>query len=179
MISGTGESDVWRGAPYKRPSMVGAGRVIGIGMLILFVELPILSIGLLFGSITWLLIGLALIAATVYFGIIRGYVGKSSKLQYVLTNRRAIVSANSKDGLQILQQVDLRGSTVSVLNKRTESTGRSWAGSGYQMQMHGTGSEVGDVVFMKGGARAVSFENVPDPEGIRQTAQSIIVDLGQ
>lgn len=193
-----GEIGSWH--PFKTQKNVSVGLIVG-GVFMFLIGLGVLdeySIcsgligsgacgGTLGAAIFFLLIGVLLI-----FLAIRSKLFGKPKVRYVLTNRRALVYSESKQGQSVLQSADLSNCTVSVLNRSTisQSQGRSYgvgggglvglaiagAGGGAS-SMVSNANQVGDVVFFVGGLPTVRFVGVQDPDGISQTAVMAINNL--
>jgi hypothetical protein len=172
------ESEVWSGGPYQAPKMSSGffnAKTIAVGFLVLFIELPLIFIGLL-GSWPLAIIGLLLLIVTIYIAYVKNLFKRKSSVAYVITNKRALVLMGSGESQQVLQTCDLAGATCVVHNLVTKSAGSTTArGGGATTITHE--QQVGDMVFLRNGVKEVSFEGVGDPNNVKVTADHLIDQL--
>lgn len=166
------ESEAWTGSAYDvKLSGGGWGKYIFIGFLILFIELPLISLGFGFGNIGLGVFGLLMLIATIYLPWRGKFFKRKAAVNYVLTNKRAMVIMGTGEGQQVLQQCDLNGATCLVQNYNVKSVAQTARQGGTSQAIQ---TEVGDVVFLKGGTKALTFSNVPDPNNVKATADQLI-----
>ncbi len=179
-----GEIGSWE--PFTSQKGGWIGLVVG-GVFLLLIGLGIASIGsflIAYGGF-FILIGVILIIVAVLRM-------RKPKINYVLTNRRAMVTTIKDKQQSTLQACDLAAAQVTVLNRRHVTVTKSRSGGfgagglvgagiglagGSAGRSVGQTDQVGDVIFMIGGLPQVRFVGVGDPDGVKQTADQIILNL--
>jgi len=147
---------------------------------------PLISALLLFIGLPMFLIGLAF---AVFFGQILSYIGfliflggigvffmrrrprRKNSIQYVLSNKRAMVIHADRDGKKIIQECNLADTVPIVQRRRSIKLDELISGTNDVKET--TSIIVGDVVFMQKAAPKVIFRDVEDPDGILGIVEQI------
>jgi hypothetical protein len=142
--------------------------------ILLFIGLPMFLIGFAFPVL------LGQILSFIGFLIFLGGIGvffmrrrprRKNSIQYVLSNKRAMVIHADRDGKKIIQECNLADTVPIVQKKRSINLTENTSETGTRTAT--TGITVGDVVFMQKAAPKVIFKDVEDPDGIVRTVEQI------
>jgi len=145
-----------------------------ISALLMFFGIPLFLAGLAFmmmaGPIV-LIIGILIFLSGIGWVFIRRRPRGIMGVQYVLTNKRAMVIFADRQGQKIIQECNLADTVPIVQKKRSINLSEMNRQTGNVTAT--TGMTVGDVVFMQKATPKVIFRDVEDPDGILRTVEQI------
>ena len=142
--------------------------------IFIFIGLPVFLLGLAFaiflGPIV-AIIGILIFLSGIGWVFIRRRPRGIKGVQYVLTNKRAMVIFADRQGQKITQECNLADTVPIVQKKRSINLSEMNRQTGNVTAT--TGMTVGDVVFMQKATPKVIFRDVEDPDGISRTVEQI------
>jgi hypothetical protein len=136
----------------------------------LFVFLLVLAFAMFLGPV-FIIIGLLIFLGGIGWVFIRRRSRGIKGVQYVLTNKRAMVILADRHDKKILQECNLADTVPIVQKKRSINLSQMNRQTGNVTAT--TGMTVGDVVFMQKATPKVIFRDVEDPDGILRTVEQI------
>jgi|GEM_PF-1675321 len=142
--------------------------------LLLFIGLPMFLIGLGFAVLSGQIlsfIGFLIFLGGIGLFFMRRRPRRKNSVQYVLSNKRAMVIHADRGGKKIIQECNLADTVPIVQRKRSIHLDELFRGTNDVKET--TSMIVGDVVFMQKAAPKVIFRDVEDPDGILKTVEQI------
>ena len=145
-----------------------------ISAIFMFIGLPLFLLGLavaIFLGPIVSIIGILIFLSGIGWVFIRRRPRGIKGVQYVLTNKRAMVIFADRQGQKIIQECNLADTVPIVQKKRSINLSEMNRQTGNVTAT--TGMTVGDVVFMQKATPKVIFRDVEDPDGILRTVEQI------
>jgi len=142
--------------------------------LLLFIGFPlflmILAFAVFLGQILSF-IGILIFLGGIGLFFMRRRPRRKNSIQYVLSNKRAMVIQADRDGKKIIQECNLADTVPIVQRKRSINLQELFRDTNDVKET--TSMIVGDVVFMQKAAPKVIFKDVQDPDGILGIVEQI------
>jgi len=145
-----------------------------ISALLLFIGIPMFLIGLAFAALLGQIltyIGFLIFLGGIVLFFTRRRPRRKISIQYVLSNKRAMVIQADHDGKRIIQECNLADTVPIVQRKRSINLQELLRDTNDVKES--TSMIVGDVVFMQKAAPKVIFKDVEDPDGILGIVEQI------